>query len=702
MEERMKELVKLLKNAADAYYNDSPIMSDFEYDKLEAELKALEEKSGVVLPDSPTQNVGAPVVSELAKIKHEYPALSLDKTKDMAKLIEKFKAGEQDAHHPGVVLMWKLDGSTVQLTYDDGWLTTAATRGNGEIGSDISHNAPYIKGIPLKIPYKGHLVVRGEAIMTLEEFERINKSLPENVKPYENARNLANATISMLDSTKMREREVQFKAFNMVCMNNGDYLPDAFHTRLAMLANMNFDVVEHVVIDAEYLEEHMKAWEERVPELPYLVDGQVVALDDAGYADTLSGTGKFPNPMRGYAFKWADEVADTVLRDVEWSASRTGLINPVAIFDAVRLEGTSVTRATLHNVSYMLEHDLRIGNKIGVMKRNKIIPAVEINYDKEQEWTKEMVSDKDFERMPLIKACPICGEPVEYVFTVANGKKTDTIVVKCNNPKCLAKQIGGFVHFAERDCMNIFGMSEKTIEKFVNEGFIKNFCDFWHLDRFKEEIVAMEGFGEKKYKKMVDAANKAREVEFVPFVHALGIPNVGKGQAKLIKEFIFEEAKNEPEKYEGRSYWDVFYELMESHHDFTEKDGIGPVMNESIHKWFFDNFGGKYLFGAEAELDALLKEVTFVDKLSFEDSESDLPFKGLTFVITGKVFQFKNRAEVQEVIEKNGGKCAGSVSANTNYLINNDSESGSSKNKKAKTLGVKIITEDEFIAMLEK
>lgn len=713
--EELKELIKKARMASEAYYNDNPIMSDYEYDQLEKKIAELEQEDGIILPDSPTQKVGADAPAGLKKVVHEFPALSLDKTQKMETLIGKFKAGEQDADAEGIVLMWKLDGSTIQLTYDNGFLTMAATRGNGEVGSDITRNARFIKGIPLTIPFTGHMVVRGEAIMTHAEFERINKSLPETAKSYENARNLANATVSMIDSRKMSEREVQFQAFNLICMqkDSKNHLPKSFVTRLHCLANNGFQVVEHTVIDADVLEVTMREWEDRVPSLPFLVDGLVVALNEAGYADTLPGTGKFPNPMRGYAFKWSDDVADTVLKDIEWSASRTGVVNPVAIFDPVRLEGTTVTRATLHNVSYVLRHDLRIGNKIGIMKKNKIIPALAENYDKEVEWD-GTINEQTFERIPLITKCPVCGGPIRNHYTVVNGKTSDTMIASCDNPKCLAKQIGRFVHFSERDCMNIWGMSEKTIEKFVNKGFIHELSDFWHLDRYENKIVNMDGFGKRKFDNMISSAENARKVDFVSFLHSLGVPNIGKGQAKLLRELITEVAQEDPEKYDGLSYWDAFVRLAENHFDFTVKDGIGPVMNDSIHKWYFKNYSPVLFFSdgemreelmKKTEIGRLLAEVTFSDRISIQDTSGDAsavsPINGKTFVITGKVYQFKNRAEVQALIESLGGKCSGSVSAKTDFLINNDAFSTSTKNKKAHDLGVKIITEAEFLAMVQ-
>lgn len=666
----MEKLIEKLNNAAEAYYNGNEIMSNFEYDALYDKLLQMEKETGVVLPNSPTQNVGSKVVEYLPKIRHEYPMLSLDKTKDVEQLRKTFEVRDNLA-----ILMWKMDGSTVVATYDDGKLQTLATRGNGEEGSVITHNAPYIKGLPMTIAYKGHLVVRGEAVMTYSEFERINKNLSEE-EQYANPRNLATATIQMLDSGKMSEREIQFYAFNLVSIDTG-LSPDTFAFRLLFLKNQGFQVVEADCVDAtDDFARRIEEWSDSVSELDYPVDGLVIALNDVVYAEMQPGTGHNPNKLVGYAFKWQDETVETVLRDIEWSPSRTGLLNPVAVFDPVDLEGTTVTRASLHNVSYIMDKDLRIGDTITVFKANKIIPQIADNLSSTEERQKVKISSN----YALIHECPVCKE------VTGIHENNDTLTLHCNNPFCPAKMVGKFVHFCERDCMNIEGMSEATIERFVEKGFIKEYADLFKLDRFRLEIVAMEGFGQKSYENIIAATNKARTTDFVSFIHALGIPNIGKGQAKLFNK-----------EYKG----DIikFFKDVQARHNFQHIDGIGEVLEKNLWDW-----GNKYLkFVVLPEEDSYADIKNLMPLLVFKKEEvgnTGTALEGLTFVITGDVTQFKNRAELQAFIEANGGKTTGSVTGKTNYLINNDVTSTSGKNKKAKEMNIPIISETEFLSLV--
>lgn len=667
--EKMQELVEKLNQASEAYYNGKEIMSNYEFDQMYEELASLEKETGIVLPDSPTKNVGAKVVDYLPKVKHEYPALSLDKTKDIKQFVGVFKNGVAASRDAGygeddkAVLMWKLDGSTVQATYKNGKLFMAATRGNGEIGSDVTHNVPYIKGLPAEIPYKGKLVVRGEVTMSYTEFNRINEKLPLEEK-YKNPRNLANATIQLLDNREIWKREICFHAFNLIFM---DDMPKTFKERLDFIKSQDIAIVDYDCMPVGFLGAYMDTWSNRVDSFDIPVDGLVVTLNNAAYADTLPGTGHNPNILRGYAFKWADETVVTVLREIEWSASRTGLLNPVAIFDPVELEGTTVRRASLHNVSRIKELQLKVGDRITVYKANKIIPQIEKNL------TCHIDKLTYAESHPVV--CPCCGAETSPVISEGGAE-----VVVCPNQKCPAKMIGKFTHFAERDCMNIVGLSEQTLERFIDQGFIRELSDIYHLNTYKDAIVSMDGLGEKSFDNIISAVEQSRKVEFVPFLHSLGIQMIGKGQAKLIRDYYRSNGV--------KDYLKKFIEDIRQQFDFTCIEGIGEAINGSIYTWAEEN-----ICGEETEFDRLLKEIEVISDTA-EVKASGIT--GLTFVITGNVNQFANREVLKDYIESLGGKTAGSVSKNTSYLINNDVDSTSGKNKKAKELGIPIISEDEF------
>lgn len=670
----MRELIVTLNKASAAYYNGEEIMDDHEWDRLYDQLKEMEEYTGIVYPNSPTQIVGAPVkVEELASVQHEFAARSLDKTKDISVFPEIFK--ERAAGM--AVVMWKLDGSTIVLTYDDGKLTLAATRGNGEVGSDITHNVPYIEGIPMEIPYTGHLVVRGEAVMSYSEFDRINSEITNEEDQYSNPRNLANATVTMQDSAEMRERKIQFFAFKLVHMDNP--LPenqDTFMGRLDYLDSLGFDTVYRLYGDSQSdLIDVMNGFSDAVPQFEYPVDGLVIASDDVRYAESLPGTGHHPDPLVGYALKWKDEEVETVLREIEWSPSRTGLINPVAVFDPVHLEGTEVTRASLHNVSILKEKRLRVGDTITVFKANKIIPQVATNLTPGNELDYE-------ESHPLY--CPCCGEETHPRVTNRDGRTVE--VAMCMNPDCSAKNVKKFVHFVERDCMNIKGLSESTLQKFIEHGFIREFADLYHFDRYRDQIVEMEGFGQKSYDKLIAAVEASRKTSFVPFIHALGIPNIGKGQAKLFNKEYSGDVKK-------------FFEDVYNRHDFTHIEGIGKVLNDNLLQWGNEYLRSEGRVTNDLVIYHLLKEVDI--QIPGKVSEDTNSLNGKIFVITGKLNHFVNRDGLASKIEELGGKASGSVSKNTSYLINNDVSSTSGKNKKAKELGVPIISEDDFLKMVK-
>lgn len=702
---RMKELVNKLNEASNAYYNGKDeIMSNHEWDTMFDQLAQLEEETGIILPDSPTSKVGADEIggNGLKKVRHEFPALSLDKTKDIYEFPKVFsKAASGDC-----VVMHKLDGCTLCLTYDGsrnggcGRLVQAVTRGNGEIGSDMTYQASYIEGIPMTIGFKGKLIVRGETLMTYSEFERINSNLEEGEEEYSNPRNLANSTITMKEPG-LKGRKVIFKAFKLVYMepaaDDKIEVPATFFGALTLLERLGFGVVEHELarayssnpdVDSDLPDQIinvMNSFSDRVETLDYPVDGLVVASDDYKTADALPVTGHHPNRLTGFAFKWADECVETTLREIEWSPSRTGRINPVAVFDPVQLEGTTVTRASVHNVSIVKKLRLRVGDKISVFKANKIIPCIDKNLTPGDELTYAESH---------ACTCPVCGMETSPMITHSGDR--DVEVEMCTNPNCAVKQVKKFVHFCERDCMDIVGLSEKTLEKFIEKGFIKQLADLYRLDTFERNIAAMDGFGQKSYDNIWKSIQISRKTTFVPFIHALGIPMVGKGQAKL-----FDKA------YKGNVK--KFFNDVYNRKTFTDIDGIGEKIELSLWDW-----GSRYLGWIPFEKD-LLDEMwrtscntEVYDLLRWIDveipAEANVAGKdilsGKTFAITGSVNHFKNRAELQAKIEEMGGKATGSVTGKTCYLINNDVESTSGKNKKAKELGVPIISEDEFLEMI--
>lgn len=642
--ERIKELVELLNKANKAYYQEAnEIMTNFEYDKLYDELVGLEKETGMVLSNSPTVNVGYQVVSQLPKEQHNSPMLSLDKTKEVGALAD--FAGDRKC-----LLSWKMDGLTVVLTYENGELVKAVTRGNGLVGEVITNNAKTFKNIPISIPYKGRLTLRGEAIIKYSDFEQINREIEDADSKYKNPRNLCSGSVRQLNSQVTAERNVNFVAFALINADDVDF-GNSIEQQYKWMESQGFQVVEYRVVTRNSMEDAVKYFAEKIQTYDYPSDGLVLMFDDIEYGLSLGTTAKFPR--NGIAFKWEDEQAETTLKYIEWSPSRTGLINPVAVFEPVELEGTTVSRASVHNISIMEELELGSGDRIKVYKANMIIPQISENL------TKSGIDD-------LPKECPVCGYATEV--KAENGIKT----LYCPNSQCPAKHVKLFTLFVSRNGMNIDGLSEETLEKFIDAGYIKEFADIFHLDRYYEEIVATPGFGQKSYDNLMDSVEKARTVELSALIYSLGIPNIGSVNAKLICKAF----NNNIEKIRNASV-----------EELIEIDGIGEIMAEKFCQYFADEDNIK-------KLDNLLKEVNIAEP---EENTTPQNMDGLTFVITGSVEHFANRNELKSYIEKHGGKVTGSVSAKTNYLINNDAMSASSKNKKAKQLGVEIVTEEVFL-----
>jgi DNA ligase (NAD+) len=642
---RIKELNAVLKKASEDYYaKDESPLSDREYDALYDELVKLEEETGVILAGSPTQTVGYEAVDELPKERHPSPMLSLGKTKSREELADWL------GDHEGV-LSWKLDGLTVVLTYENGELSKAVTRGNGEIGEVITPNARVFDNVPLKISFAGELVVRGEAVISYKDFEKINASIVNDADKYKNPRNLCSGSVRQLDSKITAGRHVRFVAFNLVSADGADKAVLASADgRLSFLESLGFEAVERMKVTSATVVDAVGDYEKRIAGYDIPSDGLVLTYEDVNYGISLGRTAK--SPRNAIAFKWADETAETTLREIEWSASRTGLINPVAIFDPVELEGTTVTRASVHNVSIVRELKLGIGDRITVYKANMIIPQIAENLTKSGNVT---VPDK----------CPVCGAVTEI--TALNEAES----LYCTNAECPAKQIKTFSQFVSRDALNIEGLSEMTLEKLIDMGFIKEFTDLFRLDRYKEKIVNMEGFGDKSYSNLIESVAAASKTTLPRFLFGLGIPGIGVANAKVLaKAFDY----------------DIEKIRKASAEELSEVEGIGDIMAGDITKFFADADNNR-------KIDAVLADLT----LEVPVNTSAQNLSGLTFVITGSLEKFENRNALKAEIENRGGKVAGSVSAKTTALINNDAASASSKNKTAKSLGVTIITEDDFI-----
>ena len=647
--QRMKELIPQLRQAAKAYYQESrEIMSNFEYDKLYDELVSLEKETGIVFANSPTQNVGYEVVSALPKERHEKPMLSLNKTKSVEELAD-WLGGQTG------LLSWKMDGLTIVLTYQNGTLVKAVTRGNGEIGEVITANAKAFANVPLNISYQGELILRGEAIIRYSDFEKINEQIEDVDAKYKNPRNLCSGSVRQLNSEITAQRQVHFYAFSLVKADGIDF-KNSRKEQFEWLKTQGFEVVEYHEVTKETLPETVKMYSEAIAENDTPSDGLVLLYDDIAYGQSLGRTAKFPRDS--IAFKWADEIQETKLLYIEWSASRTGLINPVAVFEPVELEGTTVSRASVHNISIMETLELGSGDRITVYKANMIIPQIADNL------TRSGVRD-------IPEACPVCGGQTEV------RRINDVKSLYCTNPDCQAKKIKSFTLFTSRDALNIAGLSEATLEKFIGVGMIHEYADIFHLDRHQEEIVEMDGFGQKSYDNLIAAAEKASHTTLPRMVYGLGVAGIGLANAKMICRHF----KND---FEAMRHATV--------EDLVEIDGIGEVLAQAWTAFFSD---GKN----NAIVDHLLAELTFEAGDEESSEGADEAFAGMNFVITGSLEHFKNRKELQELIERRGGKVTGSVTSKTNYLINNDVASSSSKNKKARELGVPILSEEEFLKL---
>lgn len=642
---RMKELIPLLNEAAKAYYQeDREIMSNFDYDKLYDELVLLERETGITLTGSPTAMVGYEALDELQKEAHESPMLSLDKTKDVETLREFI--GNQKT-----LLSWKLDGLTIVLTYRDGSLLKAVTRGNGVVGEVITNNAKVFKNIPLQISHKGELILRGEAIITYSDFEKINEQIEDVDARYKNPRNLCSGSVRQLNNEITAKRNVQFYAFSLV-RAEGVNFENSRQKQFEWLAGQGFDVVEYRMVTADTLDDAIAYFSDKITRNDFPSDGLVALYDDIVYGDSLGSTSKFPR--NAFAFKWKDEIRETTLKEIEWSPSRTGLINPVAIFEPVELEGTTVSRASVHNISILKELELGIGDKIQVYKANMIIPQIAENLTRSGE-------------LEIPHVCPVCGKEARVV------KTNDVESLYCMNAECQAKRIKSFTLFVSRDAMNIDGLSEATLEKFILKGFIKDFGDIFEIEKYRDEIVSMDGFGRKSYDNLIASIEKASHTTLPRLLYSLGISNVGIANAKMIcKEFRYDLEK-------------IIHATPE---EISSIEGIGPVIAGTFTEYFADKENTK-------KLEHLLSHLTF-EEVKTESAQS---LEGKQFVITGSVEHFANRSQLKEYIEERGGKVTGSVTSKTDYLINNDTTSSSSKNKKAKDLGITILSEKDFLKL---
>ena len=643
--QRMKELVEKLDQAAKTYYQeDREIMSNQEYDSLYDQLEQLEKETGTVLTNSPTVRVGYEAVNELPKEEHPSPMLSLDKTKDR-EVLRSF-IGEHRC-----LLSWKLDGLTIVLSYENGELVKAVTRGNGIVGEVITNNAKVFKNIPLRIPYKGQLVLRGEAIITYSEFERINETIGDADAKYKNPRNLCSGSVRQLNNEITARRNVRFYAFALVSVQDVDF-HNSREQQFIWLKEQGFEVVEYKVVTSTSLDEAMNYFSTAIVNNDFPSDGLVVTYDDIAYGESLGSTAKFPR--NSFAFKWADEMRETKLVDMEWSPSRTGLINPVAIFEPVELEGTTVSRASVHNISIVKELQLGIGDTIKVYKANMIIPQIAENLTRSGNL---VIPDK----------CPVCGHEARI------RKENDVETLYCMNPDCVAKKIKSFSLFTSRDAMNIDGLSEATLEKFIAMGFIHNLGDIFEIGKYKDQIVEMEGFGQKSFDNLMASLEKAKETTLAKVIYSLGIAGIGLANARVICRYFDDDI----EKIRHADAEEI-----------NSIEGIGPVLAGSLADYFSSEENNK-------KLDHLLGHLHLIR----EETAGEQVFAGKTFVITGSVEHFANRSEAKAFIEARGGKVTGSVTKKTDYLINNDKTSGSSKNKKAQELGIPILSEEDFLEL---
>ncbi len=643
--QRMSQLIELLNKASKAYYQDAEeIISNFEYDKLYDELVSLEEETGIIMAGSPTQNVGYEILSQLPKESHPSKMLSLDKTKDREALVGWLK--DQTG-----MLSWKLDGLTIVLTYEEGKLVKALTRGNGEIGEVVTGNAKAFSNVPLTVPFKNRLVLRGEAIITYSEFEKINETIPEAEAKYKNPRNLCSGSVRQLNPAITKERNVKFIAFSLVESQDKEF--ETRSQQIQWLKELGFETVEGYLVNQGDILERIQWFADKIVENDFPSDGLVLTYDNIKYGQSLGRTSKFPRDA--IAFKWQDEIKETTLRNIQWSPSRTGLINPIAVFEPVELEGTTVSRASVHNISVMKGLKLGIGDRITVYKANMIIPQIAENLTESG-------------KVDIPCACPVCGAPTK----VNNENGVETLT--CPNPECTAKQIKKFTLFVSRDAMNVDGLSEATIEKFIGRGFIKDLADIFKISNYEAEIVSMEGFGKKSYDNLIEALNKAKNTTPERLLYAIGITGIGKANARLIAK-------------ECHNRWEDIETITMDR--LLEIEGIGDIMADNFCSYFRDEENKK-----------LIKELLEVLNLDESEEEVGTALEGKTFVISGSLDHFENRDQLKELIQNQGGKVAGSVSAKTSYLINNDVTSTSGKNKKAKELGIPIIDEETIMGWL--
>lgn len=641
--DRMRELVSLLNRASEAYYaKDEEIISNFEYDKLYDELAALEKELGVTLADSPTVQVGFRAVEELPKERHETPMLSLAKTKSREELRDWLNGRE-------ALLSWKLDGLTIVLTYAEGALQKAVTRGNGEVGEVITNNARVFRNIPLTIPCQEELILRGEAVITYSGFEKINREIEDAEAKYKNPRNLCSGSVRQLDNRITAQRGVYFYAFSLVRADVDFH--NSREEQFIFLKEQGFDVVEYRRVNAENILDNISYFEEKIQTCDVPSDGLVLTYEDMAYGASLGRTAKFPRDS--IAFKWADELRETTLLQMEWSASRTGLINPVAIFEPVELEGTTVSRASVHNISIVRGLKLGIGDRITVYKANMIIPQIAENLTK---------SDS----LEIPDTCPVCGQPTRI------SQVNDVQSLYCDNPNCDAKKIKSFTLIVSRNALNVDGLSESTLEKFLAKGFLHEFADLFRLGRFQEEITQMEGFGEKSYQNLLESLERARHTTLPRLLYGLGIENVGVANAKMLCRHF---------RYDLETLKEA------SEEELAQIDGVGEVIARSIHTYFHEE-------KAMEQLDHLLREI----EIEKEDApEEEQALSGMSFVITGSLIHFENRDALKGEIEKRGGKVTGSVTGRTVCLINNDIAATSSKNRKARELEIPILSEEAFM-----
>ena len=645
--QKMKKLVKILNKAAKAYYQeDREIMDNREYDSLYDQLEKLEKETGITLADSPTVNVGYEAVDFLPKETHESPMLSLDKTKDRETLREFI------GNHK-TLLSWKMDGLTIVLTYENGELQKAVTRGNGTVGEVITNNARVFRNIPLKISYQGRLVLRGEAVITYPDFERINSSIEDVDARYKNPRNLCSGSVRQLNNQITAERNVRFYAFSLVSASNVD-MHNSREYQMEWLKKQGFEVVEYRIVTADTLDEAMDYFADAVEKNVFPSDGLVALYDDIAYGDSLGSTTKFPR--NAFAFKWADEIRETTLRSIEWSPSRTGLINPIAVFDPVELEGTTVSRASVHNVSILKELELGIGDTLQVYKANMIIPQIAENLTRSR-------------NLQIPDTCPACGKEARII------KENEVEALYCTNPDCAAKKIKAFTLFVSRDAMNIDGLSEATLEKFIARGFIHTFGDIFEISRYKDEIMEMEGFGQKSFDNLMESLENARKTTLAKVIYSLGIANIGLANAKVICRH-FDNSLDAIRKADLE--------------EVSAIDGIGPVIARNLVDYFHKEENNQ-------KLDYLMQHL----HIQQEEIKSQQIFAGMNFVITGSLNHFSNRNEAKNLIESLGGKVTGSVTGKTTYLINNDTASNSSKNKKARELGIPILSEEDFLKLTQ-